>query len=208
MKPTKRIILGISGASGGLYARRTLQLLLEAGVETHLVISPAGQRVLHDELGVEGADVASICGDDRQARAANVIVHHYRDVGAPIASGSLAHDGMVIVPCSLNSLASVANGLAGNLLHRAAAVALKERRRLVLVVRETPLSLVDIRNMERATEAGAIVCPANPAFYMLPRTVMDVVDSVVGRVLDLLGVEHQLAVRWGQVRDEAMEGEE
>jgi len=129
---------------------------------------------------------------------ANLTLHHYRDVGASIASGSFGHDGMVIIPCSSNSLSAVACGSAQNLLHRAAHVTLKERRKLVLVHRETPLSLIDIRNMAHATEAGAIICPANPGFYMLPQSIDDVVDFVVGRVLDLLNVPHDLDVRWGE----------
>src|SRR5690606_36606381 len=116
----------------------------------------------------------------------------------PIASGSFRHDGMILVPCSSNSLAAVATGSSTNLMHRAAQVTLKERRRLVLVHRESPLSLVDIRNMALATEAGAIIAPANPGFYLLPKTLDDIIDFVVGRCLDVLGVEHDLNVRWGE----------
>ncbi len=195
----KRIVVGISGASGAIYARRTIHLLLAADVDTHLVVSPLGQRLLHDELGLEGLDVEALTGRTAVGgMVPGLTVHHYRDVGASIASGSFRHDGMVIVPCSVNSLSAVAHGRADNLLHRAAAVALKERRRLVLVHRETPLSLVEIRNMAAATETGAIVCPANPGFYLLPQTIDDLVDNVVGRVLDLLDVPHHLHVRWGE----------
>lgn len=195
---TKRIVLGISGASGALYARRTLRQLVKAGAEVHLVVSPHGQRLLHDELGLEAFDAAAVCGPDFEATdlAAKVLAHSYRNVGAPIASGSFRHDGMVIVPCSSNTLSAVAHGSAENLLHRAAAVTLKERRRLVLVHREAPVSLVEIRNMEMATAAGAVVLPASPSFYTLPRTIDQLVDTVVGRVLDLLGVPHDLEVRW------------
>lgn len=196
---SKRIVVGISGASGALYAQRTIQLLLSAGVEVHLVVSPLGQRILHDELGLEGIDLEALTGvTATDGRVPKVVLHNYRDVGATIASGSFQHDGMVIVPCSSNSLSAVALGTSANLLHRAAAVTLKERRRLVLVHRETPLSLVDIRNMESATLAGAIICSANPGFYMLPRSVQEIVDFIAGRVLDLLNVPHQLPVRWGQ----------
>jgi flavin prenyltransferase len=188
-----RIVLGISGASGAIYARRTLRLLLAAGVEVHLVVSPHGQRLLHDELGLEDLDMAALADD---AGRGTVITHPYRNVGAVIASGSFAHDGMAIVPCSSNTLSAVAHGSADNLLHRAAAVTLKERRRLILVHRETPVSLIEIRNMELATAAGAVVMPASPSFYKLPRTIDELVDSVVGRILDLLGVEHDLDVRW------------
>lgn len=188
----RRIVVGISGASGALYAQRTVQLLAHAGAEVHLVVSPLGQRLLHDELGMEGVDVAALAGE----HADRVVLHNHRDVGAAIASGSFLHDGMVVVPCSSNTLSAVASGQAANLMHRAAHVTLKERRRLILVHREAPLSLVDIRNMEQATLAGAVICPANPGFYMLPQRVEDLVDFVVGRVLDLLAVPHDLNVRW------------
>lgn len=202
----KRIVVGISGASGALYAQRLVTLLVAAGVETHVVVSPLGQRLLHDELGMEGVDLAALGGTPTPSPL--LVQHHYRDVGAVIASGSFRHDGMVVVPCSSNTLSSIAMGQAQNLLHRAAHVTLKERRRLVLVHRETPLSLVDIRNMAAATEAGAILCPANPGFYMLPRTVGDLVDFVVGRALDLLDVPHSLGVRWGEKREEDREKRE
>lgn len=190
----QRIVIGITGASGAAYARRAIQLLVEAGIETHLVVTPLGQRLLHDELGMEGINLASLAGAAEPP--ANLILHNYRDVGAAIASGSFAHDGMVIIPCSSNTLSAVATGSSQNLLHRAAHVALKERRPLVLVHREMPLSLVDIRNMAAATEAGAIICPAAPGFYMLPQTISDLVDFVVARVLDLLRIDHRLNVRW------------
>ena len=188
----KRIVVGITGASGALYARRTVELLVSGGCEVHLVVSPLGQRLLHDELGMEGVDLTGLGG-----RADHGIVqHHYRDVGASIASGSFGHDGMIIVPCSNNTLAAVATGVSSNLLHRAANVALKEGRRLVLCHRETPLSLVEIRNMAAVTEAGGVVCPANPGFYMLPKSLEELVDFVAGRLLDLVGVEHGLRTRW------------
>ena len=189
---SKRIVVGVSGASGAAYAQRVVRSLLEAGAEVHLVISPLGQRLLHDELGMEGVDLAALSGREDHG----ITLHHYRDVGAPIASGSFAHDGMVVVPCSNNTLAAVAHGLSENLLHRAANVALKERRKLILAHRETPLGLVEIRNMEQATLAGAILAPTNPGFYMLPTRIEDVVDFMAGKLLDLLGVEHTLNTRW------------
>lgn len=200
---SKRIIVGISGASGAVYAQRVIELLIAAGVQTHLVVSPLGQRLLHDELGMEGVDLWRLAGvdktDDRPtASPTGLIYHNYRDVGASIASGSFRHDGMIVVPCTSNTLGSIANGLAQNLMHRAAHVTLKERRKLVLVHRETPLSLVDIKNMQSVTEAGGIVAPANPGFYMLPQTIEGLVDFVAGRCLDLLEVEHDLDVRWPQ----------
>jgi len=190
-----RIVVAITGASGAVYAQRCVGLLLDAGVRVHLVVSPLGQRLLHDELGMEGLDLTALAGRDPGDR---IVVHNFRDVGAPIASGSFRHDGMLVIPCSSNSLAAIAQGLSQNLVHRAAHVTLKERRRLVLVHRETPLSLVDIRNMQAATEAGAVVAPANPGFYLLPRTIEELVDFVVARCLDLLAIEHGLDVRWGE----------
>lgn len=196
----QRLVVAITGASGALYAHRLVQLVVAAGVETHLVVSPLGQRLLHDELGLEGltpSGLASLAGlTGATSTPDNLILHNFRDVGATIASGSFKHDGMIIVPCSSNSLGAIASGSGQNLVHRAAHVTLKERRKLVLVHREMPLSLVDIRNMQTVTEAGAIVCPAQPGFYMLPETIGDLVDFVVGRVLDLVDIEHDLNIRW------------
>ncbi len=191
---TNHIILAITGASGAAYARRILELALDAGRHVHLVVSPLGQRLLHDELALDPPALAALA----DARPGSATLHNHRDVGAAIASGSFRHDGMIVAPCSSNTLSAVATGSAQNLLHRAAHVSLKERRPLILVHRETPLSLVDIRNMAAATEAGAILCPANPGFYMHPRTVDDLVDFVAARVLDLMQIEHGLPVRWGQ----------
>ena len=195
----KTLIVAITGASGAVYAQRTVQLLVAAGIHVHLIVSPLGQRLLHDELGMEGTDLSALCG--LQSRWRDLVsLHNPRDVGAPPASGSFHHDGMVIIPCSSNTLSAIAHGSAQHLIHRAAHVTLKERRRLVLVHREMPLSLVDIRNMEQATLAGAIIAPANPGFYMLPHTVTDLVDFVVGRVLDLLHIDHDLNIRWAPGR--------
>jgi 4-hydroxy-3-polyprenylbenzoate decarboxylase len=205
MSTNNRIIVGISGASGAAYAQRIIRVLVASGHEVHLVVSPLGQRLLHDELGMEKIDLPTLAGIPDQPNTlahststGSIKLHHYRDVGASIASGSFKHNGMVIVPCSSNSLSAVANGSADNLLHRAAAVALKERRRLILVHREMPLSPVDIRNMLLATRAGAIVCPANPGFYLLPKSIDDLIDFVAARILDLLCVEHNLSQRWGE----------
>jgi len=200
-RPIKRIIVGISGASGAAYARRMIQLLLEAEVQTHLVVSPLGQRLLHEELGMEGVCLSALAGlDPGSDPPGGLSLHNYRDVGAAIASGSFRHDGMIVAPCSSNTLSCIAHGSAQNLMHRAAHVTLKERRRLVLVHREMPLSLVDIRNMQAVTEAGGIIAPANPGFYMLPQTIDGLIDFVVGRCLDLLDVEHDLDVRWSQAK--------
>lgn len=195
MTRPSRIIVGITGASGAAYAQRMIQLLLQARVQVHLVVSPLGQRLLHDELAMEGINLDALAGD---AGTDDLVFYNYRDVGAAIASGGFQTDGMVIAPCSSNSLSAVATGSQQNLLHRAAHVTLKERRRLVLLHREMPLSLVDIRNMQSATEAGAVICPASPGFYMLPQSIDDLVDFVAGRMMDLLQVEHDLKVRWGE----------
>jgi len=205
LTPLRRIVVAITGASGAVYAQRLIQILVGSQIETHVVISPPGQRLLHDELGLEGVTASSPRGmaallglPDNTPPPEHLIGYGYRDIGAKIASGSFRHDGMIVVPCSSNSLAAIAGGTSQNLLHRATQVTLKERRRLVLVHREMPLSLIDIRNMQAVTEAGAIVCPAQPGFYMMPKTVGDLVDFVVGRVLDLVDVEHSLDVRWGE----------
>lgn len=202
LKTPTRLVIAITGASGALYAHRLVQLVVAAGIETHLVVSPLGQRLLHDELGLEGltpSGLASLAGlEEDSDKPDNLILHNFRDVGATIASGSFQHDGMIVIPCSSNSLGAIASGVGQNLVHRAAHVTLKERRKLVLIHREMPLSLIDIRNMEKVTEAGAIVCPAQPGFYMLPETISDLVDFVVGRVLDLVHVEHDLNIRWSE----------
>ncbi len=193
---SKRIIVGITGASGAIYAQRLVALLCTTDIEVHLVVSPLGQRLMHDELGMEGLNLMALAGNE--SAASRIVVHNYRDVGAVIASGSFQNEGMVIIPCSSNTLSAVATGSSQNVLHRAAQVTLKERRKLVLVHREMPLSLVDIRNMASVTEAGGIICPANPGFYMLPRSIEEIADFVVGRVLDLMGIKHMLRVRWGE----------
>lgn len=204
----KRLVVAITGASGAVYARRLIKLLVAKEVETHLVISPLGQRLLHDELGLEGmgansGNLAQLAGlTEGSPNPGNLMVHAFRDVGASIASGSFQHDGMVVIPCSSNTLGCIATGMAQNLVHRAAHVTLKERRKLVLVHREMPLSLIDIRNMQTVTEAGAIVCPAQPGFYMMPKSIDDLVDFVVARVLDLVGIDHDLSVRWGEPQAE------
>lgn len=199
MERSGRIIVGITGASGAPYAQRLIELLLDANVDVHLIVSPQAQLLLRQELAMEGIDQAVLAGrQPGDPPPPNLTLHDWRNVGALPASGSFVHDAMVIAPCSSNTLAAVATGSAQNLLHRAAHVTLKERRRLVLLHREMPISLIDIRNMQTVTEAGAIVCPASPGFYMQPKRIEDLVDFVVGRLLDLLDVRHNLTVRWGQ----------
>ena len=186
------IVTAITGASGALYAQRFIQGCVAAGVGVHLVISPLGRRLLHDELGMAAVDVDALAG----AAGHRVTLYNYNDVGAKIASGSFLHDGMVIVPASSNTLNEVAHGLGDNLICRAAAVALKERRRLVIAHREMPLSPMDVTAYKLLTDAGAIVCPANPGFYLNPTTVGEIADFVAGKLLDLVGVRHALDTRW------------
>ncbi|MBK6999073.1 MAG: UbiX family flavin prenyltransferase [Rhodoferax sp.] len=186
----RRIIVAISGASGAVYGVRLLQVLRDVeNIETHLVVSDAGWRTLQHEQGMERATVETLAD----------CVHDVRNVGASIASGSFACSGMVVAPCSMRTLAAIAHSLGDNLLTRAADVTLKERRPLVLMVRESPLHLGHLRNMVSATEMGAIVCPPLPTFYTRPQTLAEVVDGSVARVLDLLHIphtNHTLMPRW------------
>jgi flavin prenyltransferase len=186
------IVTAITGASGALYALRFIQGLVAANVNVHLVVSPLGRRLLHDELGMEGVNVETLAG----TRDHTVTLYNYNDVGSKLASGSFLHHGMVIVPCSSNTLAEVAHGLCGNLIARAAAVTLKERRKLVLAHREMPLSPIDINNYKTLSDAGVILASTNPGFYLNPTTVGEVVDFVAGKLLDLVGVSHSFDTRW------------
>lgn len=202
MDTPRKFVLGITGASGAGYALRLLEVLLGQGHEVHLVVSEYGQRLLFDEADVRKLEFGQLCPrlatDPSAAGAeARLIIHPNKDVGAVIASGSFLHDGMVVLPCSSTSLGAMATGSGSNLLSRAAMVALKERRPLIVCHRETPLNLIDIENMRTLTLAGAIVCPTNPGFYLNPRTIDEVIDFMVGKVLDLLKVEHDLKTRWG-----------
>jgi len=186
------IVVAITGASGAQYAQRFIQGLVAAGVNVHLVVSPLGRRLLHDELGMETPDPAALAG----ATQHSITLYNYNDVGSKLASGSFLHSGMAIVPCSSNTLAEVAHGIGDNLISRAAAVTLKERRRLVIAHREMPLSPIDVNNYKILTDAGAIIAPANPGFYLNPTSVGDLVDFVAGKLLDLMGVPHALETRW------------
>jgi len=184
---SQRIVVAISGASGAVYGVRMLEALRAApGFESHLVVSDAGWRNLRHELAMAPADLRPLADH----------VHEVGDVGATIASGSFRAAGMAVAPCSMRTLAAIASGLGDNLITRAADVMLKERRRLVLMVREAPLHLVHLRNMATVTEMGGIVCPPVPAFYLRPQTVQDIVDQAVARTLDLLDVPHTLSARW------------
>lgn len=189
----KRIVVAITGASGAVYARRLLQCLAGAGTDIHLVISPYGRRLLKDELGIVTPTPESLVGPEA---AHAITVHAYGDVGAPLASGSFLTDAMIVCPCSSNTLGEIAAGTGSNLISRAAAVHLKEARRLILVPREMPLSQIEIGNMLRLSRSGAILCPASPGYYMLPRRIEDLVDFVAGKLCDLVGVPHSLHTRW------------
>jgi 4-hydroxy-3-polyprenylbenzoate decarboxylase len=199
----RRFVLGVSGASGAAYALRLLEQLLLHGAEVHLVVSDYGRRLLFDEAQIRNLTLDELCPPLAQGNFAaehhrRLIIHPNKDVGAVIASGSFLHDGMVVVPCSSASLGAIATGAGSNLLTRAAMVTLKERRTLIVCHREMPLSLIDIRNMETLALAGAVLCSPNPGFYLLPKTVQDIVDFTVGKILDLLKVEHTLSTRWEQ----------
>jgi 4-hydroxy-3-polyprenylbenzoate decarboxylase len=183
----RRIIVAITGASGAVYGVRLLHALRAAAdVETHLLVTPAGVLNLKQELDLTRGDVERFAD----------VVHNVRDIGATIASGSFVTHGMVVAPCSMKTLAAIAHGLADNLIARAADVCLKERRRLVLLVREAPLNLAHIRNMEAVTLMGGVIFPPLPAFYHRPKTIDELVDHTVARVLDLLDIAHSLAPRW------------
>ena len=188
MNGKQRLIVGISGASGVVYGVRLLEVLAAAGIETHLVMSRAAEMTLAYETDRRPDDV----------RALAAVRHAIGDVGAPIASGSFRTLGMVVAPCSVRSMSEIATGVTSNLLTRAADVTLKERRRLVLMVRETPLHLGHLRTMAQLAEMGAVVAPPVPAFYARPQSVAEIVDQTIGRILDLFGLDSPLVRRWGE----------
>lgn len=190
----KRFVVGVTGASGAMYCRRLIQCLVRGEVEVHLIVTTNGKRLLADELAIKDVSAESLLGESCDA----LTIHSYRNVGDVLGSGSFRTDGMVICPCSSNTLAAVATGLADNLLNRAACVTLKEARKLIIVPREMPMSRIDLLNALRLSEAGAVICPASPGFYMLPKSVDDLVDFVVGKIMDLLGVAHELDTRWAR----------
>ncbi len=188
----KRIVVGVTGASGAQYARRLIECLCDAKVDVHLVVSPNGKRLIHDELRITEVSATALLGRPCE----RLTIHPYRDVGAELASGGFLTDGMIVCPCSSNTLGAMAAGLSENLLHRAAAVTLKEARRLIVVPREMPISRIDLLNALQLSKAGAIICPASPGFYMMPTTIDDLIDFVVGKLLDLMSVPHRLNTRW------------
>jgi len=193
----RQIVVGVTGASGAAYARRLIECLCQTDAHVHLVVTPNGERLFADELGIAEVTTTALIG----RKSEWLSMYDYRDVGAKPASGSFRTDGMVICPCSSNTLGAIAAGLGDNLLQRAAAVTLKETRRLIVVPREMPMSRIDLLNALRLAEAGAIICPASPGFYMMPTTIGDLVDSVVGKLLDLMNIPHQLNTRWADRLD-------
>ena len=186
MSDQNRLVVGISGASGVIYGVRLLQALRELGVETHLVMSRTAEITLAHETSLKVPEVQRLADK----------VYRIDDLAAAIASGSFRTRGMVVAPCSMRSLGEIANGISSNLLTRAADVALKERRRLVLLVRETPLHAIHLRNMTRLAQAGAVIAPPVPAFYNRPKTLDNVIDHTIGRVLDLFDLDTGKVKRW------------
>ena len=202
--PSPAVAIAITGASGAIYATRTVAALLERAVHVELIVSDYGRRLLRDELGEEASMdrfLAFLAGKyGAGVGAGTMTIHSNRDLGATIASGSHGCGGMAIVPCSMKTMAAVAHGLSRNLIERAADVMLKERRRLVIVPRETPMSLPQLRNMVLCAEAGAMILPAMPAFYQMPKTLDDLAGFMAGKILSALGFEHDLYPPWtGQV---------
>ncbi|ABR50653.1 3-octaprenyl-4-hydroxybenzoate carboxy-lyase [Alkaliphilus metalliredigens QYMF] len=183
-----RLIVGITGASCTIYGVGLLQVLKQLGIETHLVVSKMGQEVVSHECGMALEELKELA----------TFYHDNDNLAAPIASGSFKTDGMIIVPCSMKTLAAVANGLSNNLLTRAADVVIKERRKLVVVPRETPLSLIHLENMTKLAKIGVTVMPAAPGFYHQPETIGDLVSIMVGRILDQMDIENNLFTRWGE----------
>lgn len=197
------LVLAFTGASGSPYGVRLLEVLLRAGRTVHLTLSPAGAEVLAHErdrhVRLDQFELTDLLGDAAAGVPPDQVQYHdYRDFRAGIASGSFLTAGMVICPCSMGTIGAIAHGLSQNLIHRAADVHLKERRRLILVPRETPLHLIQIRNLAACAEAGAVILPAMPAFYIRPHSLQDMVDFVVGRICDQLGIGHQLLTRWSE----------
>ncbi len=197
------LVLAMTGASGAAYGLELLRVLLRAGRTVHFTFSPAAAEVIEQELDrtidPDTFQPDELLGAKTQAQGSGqVSYHHYRDFRAGIASGSFLTAGMVVCPCSMGTVSAIAHGTSQNLIHRAADVHLKERRKLVLVPRETPLGLVQLRNLTLCAEAGAIILPAMPAFYTRPQSIQDCLDFIVGRICDQLGVTHSLLRRWGQ----------
>ncbi|RAL22697.1 UbiX family flavin prenyltransferase [Thermoflavimicrobium daqui] len=182
-----RIVVGITGASGSVYGYTLIRALYELGVETYVITTQMGEKVLEFETGVT---------IEQLKQYATILSN--KNLFAPTASGSFKTDGMVIVPCSMNTLGAIAHGVGDTLLSRTASVVLKERRKLVVVPRETPLSLIHLENMTKLAQAGSMILPASPGFYQRPKEIWELVNFVVGRILDALDIEHEFIARWGE----------
>lgn len=193
----KSWVVGITGASGSIYGIRLTESLLSLGFDVHLIITNAGWRVLKEELGFQVTSREEMLAENFGGYEGQVIYHPISDIGATIASGSFLVEGMIIMPCSMGTLSSVAHGASDNLMGRAADVMMKEGRPLVLVPRETPLHAIHLENMLTLSKLGVKIIPAMPAFYHKPQTIDDIVNFLVGKVLDSLRIDHQLFTRWG-----------
>lgn len=196
------LVLAMTGASGAPYAVRLLEVLLRGGHEVHLLISPSGQAVIRQELGLQvdlqKFDLKQLLPNIPAAELSGKLhYHHHHDYFTPVASGSFLTRGMIVCPCSGSTLSGIAHGSSQNLVQRAADVHLKEKRKLIVVPRETPLSLIYLENLRKLAEAGAVVLPAMPGWYHGVRDLQDLIDFIVARILDQLGIEHQLMKRWG-----------
>lgn len=183
----KRILVGITGASGSLYGYTLIRALHQLGIETHVIATDMGEKVMQFECGVKLKDLGGYA-----------TIHSNQNLFASVASGSFQTDGMVIVPCSMNTLGAIANGVGDTLLSRAASVVLKERRNFIIVPREAPLHLIHLRNMTSLAEAGACIMPASPGFYHKPTEIWELANFMVARILDMLDIDHQLLERWGE----------
>lgn len=193
----KAMVVGVTGASGSIYGIKLIQTLLDVGYDVHIVISNAGWRVIKEELGWNIADRNAALNEHFNGYSGSYIYHQISDIGASIASGSFLVEGMIVMPCSMGTLSSIANGTSDNLMTRAADVMLKEGRPLVLVPRETPLHAIHLENMLKLARLGVRIVPAMPAFYFNPKNIDDLVAFLVGKVLDTLRIEHELFTRWG-----------
>ncbi|MGA8943841.1 MAG: flavin prenyltransferase UbiX [Thermoactinomyces sp.] len=192
----RRIVIGMTGASGAPYGLCLLEECLRQGHEVHLMVSEAGWRVLKEEQGWEVRKREQLFYDRYNHLKGTLVYHSLKDIGASIASGSFRTDGMVIIPCSMGTLARIAQGISGNLMERTADVMIKEKKPLIIVPRETPLSAIHLENMSKLAHLGVQVVPAMPAFYHQPQTIEDMVRFVAGKVLDQLHIDHQLYRRW------------
>jgi flavin prenyltransferase len=193
----KIFAVGITGASGGIYGVRLVQELLKAGHKVHLIVTEAGWQVFREELEWNTENREKLLEDKFPSHNGELLYHELRDFNAPIASGSYKCDGMIIIPCSMGTLSGIAHGASGNLLERAADVMLKERKKLILMPRETPLNAIHLDNMQKIVQAGGQILPAMPGFYHMPKTLDDLINFLVGKALDNLGVDHHLFTRWG-----------